>query len=72
MLAAYGYTGHAGLERAGGALGVAAAFVLYYVGTAAFLTKNTRCVALPLSQSHHWILTVLQLLYASRWKTVIR
>ncbi|PWN87210.1 hypothetical protein FA10DRAFT_273410 [Acaromyces ingoldii] len=47
MLAAHAYTGNASFEKAGGGLGVATAFVAYYVGTASFLTKNTSYFTLP-------------------------
>ena len=68
MLAAHAYTGNAAYEKAGGALGVITAFIAYYVGTASFLTKNTRWVMGEAACAICLFLTTFspQLLYAPR------
>lgn len=48
MLGAYYYTGNAKFETAGGALGVATAFVAYYLGLGSFLTPDTSYFTVPL------------------------
>lgn len=48
LLGAFYYTGNAKLETAGGAFGIATAFVAYYLGLGSFLSPDTSYFTVPL------------------------
>lgn len=48
MLGAFYYTGNPKLETAGGAFGVATAFVAYYLGLGSFMTSDVGYFTVPL------------------------